>query len=86
MPQILATVVGVATKDLLVMSVVKCHEFLFCSACVVMDGSGNCLGLTVFNLASTTHFAVGTILTLPDPVVYQATVENRVSQWENVRN
>ena len=40
----------------------------FChSACALVDGSGSHVGLTVYNLADSTHFNIGDIITIPDP-------------------
>ena len=46
---------------------------------MVLDSSSNCLGLTIYNLALSTHFSVGTILTIPDPPLREATLEHNVS-------
>lgn len=39
------------------------------SACVLVDGMGGALGVTVYNLAATTHFTTGDVLTIPDPLL-----------------
>ena len=39
------------------------------SACVLVDGMGGALGVTVYNLAVTAHFTTGDVLTIPDPLL-----------------
>ena len=37
------------------------------SACALVDSAGSSVGLTLYNLADSTHFDIGDIVTLPDP-------------------
>ncbi len=52
---------------------------LLYSACVLVDVSGKAIALTLYNLAQTTHFSVGDIITVPDPLFRHVIVQNDVS-------
>lgn len=48
------------------------------SACTLIDSSSSSVGLTVYNLAATTHFNIGDIVTLPDPHLKHVDFEEEV--------
>ena len=49
-----------------------------CSGCVVLDKDEFCLGLTVYNLASSVQFSAGKVLTIPDPLLKSCCVRYKV--------
>jgi len=49
-----------------------------CSGCVVLDRDEFCLGLTVYNLASSIQFSAGKVLTIPDPLLKSCCVKYKV--------
>lgn len=51
-------------------------------ACVMTDSSGTAFGLSVYNLAVSTHFAVGDVLTLPDPTWTHYKLEHKEESVE----
>ncbi len=48
------------------------------SACVLVDSAGGSVGVTVYNLAQTAHFAIGDLLTIPDPLLRHTVVQEQV--------
>ena len=57
------------------------------SACVLVDGVGGALGVTIYNLAATTHFATGDVFTIPDPLLCHTSTLDEVSHvcvWQPI--
>ena len=48
------------------------------SASVIVDYSGECIGLTVYNLAESFTFAQGDVVTIPDPCLKRTAVNHSV--------
>ena len=55
------------------------YIFLLISACVIVDSLGSCVGLTVYNLDSSTTFSMGDIITVPNPLKKHTIVRNKVN-------
>ncbi|XP_064393711.1 tetratricopeptide repeat protein 5-like [Halichondria panicea] len=56
-------------------------------ACVLVDTSGSAVGLTLYNLAQTTHLSVGDIIAIPDPLLRFTQVQDKSDtiQFHNIR-
>lgn len=46
----------------------------------MVDGSGDCVGVTVYNLVASALFNVGDVLTIPEPWLMHTTIQEEVSQ------
>lgn len=50
-----------------------------CRACVVVDSEGDCLCVTMYNIAVTAHLNIGSILTIPLPIATHISLPHLVS-------
>ena len=46
---------------------------------MLVDTSGSAVGLTLYNLAQTTHLSVGDIIAIPDPLLRFTQVQDKAS-------
>ena len=66
---------GVSAITLLILCYLSTHVH---SASVIVDYSGECIGLTVYNLAESFTFAQGDVVTIPDPCLRRTAVNYSV--------
>jgi tetratricopeptide (TPR) repeat protein len=54
-------------------------------ACSLVDNAGSSVGLTVYNLADSTHFDIGDVITLPDPDFKHVHLEDDNVEFGSIR-
>ena len=50
-----------------------------CSACVLVDGDGECVCVTLYNMVCSAHVNIGDVLVIPSPSIHHVLLPNLVS-------